>query len=58
MGYRVHFLIKGDYTSEDFPKARNVDVKQNHLYIYDSLNDIIAVYQSGWWIKVHKIEND
>ena len=56
MGYRVHFLIKGDFTYIDHTDAFSVDVKQNHLFLYDKMNGLVAVYQSGWWIKAVKIK--
>lgn len=55
MGYRVHFLIKGDFTYIEHTDATAVDVKQNHLFLYDKMNNLVAVYQSGWWIKAVKI---
>lgn len=56
LGYRVHFLIKGDRTFEDYPTATKVEVRQNHLHVIDMrLGEVIAIYQSGWWIKAHLI---
>jgi len=57
MGYRVQYLIKGEYLFEDYPNAAKVFVQQNHLHLQDKAGDVIAVYQSGWWIKAFQIEN-
>jgi len=52
MGYRVYFVEKGNMAHEDYPTATKVEVRQNHLHVIDMrLGEIIAVYQSGWWIK-------
>lgn len=55
MGYRVHYLLKNQMTHEDYDDATHVRVTQNHLHVYND-EDCLAIYQSGWWIKTHKIE--
>lgn len=58
MGYRVHYLLKNQMTTEDYEKATHIRVVQNHLHIFADEDICLAVYQSGWWIKAHKIEEE
>lgn len=60
MGYRVYYILKNQMTFEDYPKATKIQVTQNHLHVLDerALYQIIAIYQSGWWIKAVQIDEN
>jgi hypothetical protein len=54
MGYTVKMLVTGGVVEFSYKAAIRIDVKQNHLFLYDKAGDVIAVYQSGWWISAYK----
>lgn len=56
MGYKVEKLLKGQTVTIEHPIACRVEVKQNHLFLYDKLDNVLAVYQSGWWIYCIRVE--
>lgn len=57
MGYTVTMLVKGGLVEYSYKSATRVDVKQNHLFLYDKLDNVLVVFQSGWWIKANKNES-
>lgn len=55
MGYTVAKLMQGQTVTIVFEHAVRVDVKQNHLFLYDKDGEVIGIYQSGWWTDCLKI---